>query len=231
MIGTLRSVMAAWATRAGALLIVAALMAGCDSRAGAVKDAMDRLIAANDAHDGETVASLYCRSTIEHYDELLRLAREATKSRIMAMTLSERAEVLTMRLEYPLAQLKALTGREYIKRSVGAGHWVVEWGVEDYGRIKVTGSTAWMEVKKPDERPTRGFSRRGRDTRRAYNIRFYLEDDVWKMDETSIDDLWNEMLLEDQRDSGIGEEQYLLELLGDGSDKPVPANIWDPPKR
>jgi hypothetical protein len=216
---------------AGLLLALLAglLAAGCDSRAAAVKQAMTDLIEANENRDGDKVASMYSRSTIEHYDGAIKRALSAKKAEIRALPLNEQIEILGMRTKHSLADLRTLDGRQYIKRAVRDGRWAVEWGVEDYGGIRVQGSTAWMEVKKPDTRVRTAGRWRQRDMRKTHNVRFYLEDDAWKLDETSLFDVWNEVIRDELNDSGMQEEEFLLEVAGidpDDADR-----YWNPPKK
>lgn len=213
------------------LLPLLTTSAGCDSRATEVKETMTRLIHATEARDAETVASLYTRSTYEHYDDVLRLAREATREQIGRLSMHERLEVLHMRHSMTLAEMKSLDGCAYIKKCVRDGSWQVEWGVEDYGKVKVTGNSAWMEVKEPDRRITRAGRRWLEDKRQAFNIRFYFEGEEWKLDETSLLDLWDRLLLTESRSSGMMQDEFLFALLEESSGKPVSKSIWDPPRK
>jgi hypothetical protein len=175
---------------------------------------------------------MYSNSTIQHYDNLLRLAREAKRDQIIKLPLEQQLSVLGMRRSMTLAEMKKLDGREYIKKCVRDGTWAVEWGVEDYGPIKFTGDTAWMEVKEPDARgPRLGRRRWLSDTRKTFYIRFYFEDDTWKLDETSLSEFWNSLLVDAAREARMNYDRFLFSVLEDDEGKPPPPTIWDPPKK
>lgn len=178
---------------------------------------------------GERAASLYWRNSIEYYDRMVKAARTATRDEIAKMPWLDRLGMLVLRPRLPAADLRTLDGRQYIRRAVRDGHWTVEWGVEDYGGIHAQGSTAWMEVKKPDTRVRTAGRWRQRDMRKTHNVRFHLENDVWKLDETPLSNAWNEVLRDELNKSGTPEEAFLLGVAGidpDDADR-----FWNPPKR
>jgi len=204
---------------------------GCDSRPGQVKDTMNRLSTAVDQKDGQTVATLYTQSTADHYGELVGLARAGTREEVARLPISDRGLLLLIRHRFTPTELTTMDGRTCIRLMAERGWWGIDMGEEEYGRIKVTGSTAWLEVKEPDRRVTRAGRRWLDDNRRAYNVRFYNEDGGWRMDETSLYDLWNEMLLREVKMSGMMQDEYLIASEEESSEKPVPKNIWERPKR
>ncbi|MBX3358961.1 MAG: hypothetical protein KF745_11105 [Phycisphaeraceae bacterium] len=207
-------------------------MSGCDSRASQIRESLKQLVEAVEGQDGRTVASLYSKSTVDHYGELVKLAREGKREQIAKRSVNDRGIILMLRHRLTGAQLRQLDGAGTIALMADRGWWGIDNGVEEYGKIRVSGNTGWMEVREPDRRVTRSGRRWLEDTRRTYNVRFYLEDDVWKMDETSLFQLWEELLEREVKAAGMSADAFLIEVEEMQSDTPVPRNIWDtPPKK
>lgn len=185
--------------------------------------------------DGETAASLYARPTLEYYDRLVKLAREAKRDEIAKLTPLERYEIIRLRHRSTLAEMKPLDGRGYIKLAVNKGWWK---GNDEYvdeetqlADIKVTGSSAWVDLGLDSSR-VNGLSRILNAPDRKRYLRLYKEDEVWKVDTTSMHELANELMGRAMDRMGTGDKESIFVRWEEGqSGKEVPANIWDPPRR
>ncbi len=146
--------------------------------------------------------------------------------------MNDRNLILLMRHRLTAQEMRQLDGEGVIALMADRGWWGIDMGAEEYGKIRVSGTTGWMEVQEPDRRATRSARRWLDDNRRKYNVRFYHEDGVWKLDETSMYELWGELLDREVKSAGMPADQYLIEVEEMVSEKDVPANIWDtPPKK
>lgn len=211
---------------------------GCDQKRQEVIASIQELSRALANRDGERAASLYSRNSIEYYDRMVKAARTATRDEIAKMPWLDRLEILVLRHRLPAADLRTIDGERYIRTAVAQGWWLHRDNDRipedlDFDRvtIKINGSMAWLDLEL-DEGSLPGISRILASGDKKRYLRYYKEGDDWRLDQTAVHELRNELLgrwIIAQHDGD--HEGLLMRLEERMSGRSVDRSIWDPPRR
>src|SRR3954468_16358898 len=79
---------------------------GCDNRQEEVVGSIRELSRAVASRDGERALSLYSRSTVEYFDEVVRQGRDSTRKQVASLPPLEQLEILCMRHRATPAELR-----------------------------------------------------------------------------------------------------------------------------
>lgn len=246
MIAHCRERSGAVSVRAAVACVVAVLAAlapaGCGDKEGErVEATLTTLSDANRAGDADTVISLLTSRTMDYYNDQIRLARVATKEQLLREGPSAVFQVLVLRLQYSEPQLKKLTAEAFIRETIKSGDWSFLFDDEELqvGSPVVSGDSARVPIQ---QRPQGGFRRRGRRAalasvligqpdRPTYQIQLVRDDDdVWRLDETSMVDMQDRLVEDLLSRLGWSLEAFANKALEDGEGKPPPAAMWSPPR-
>lgn len=204
------------------LLVLPFLFAACGDTGpkddvADVRACFDNYFAALKAGEGEKAAALVDQNTMQHFERMLDLARNADSVTVSALDAMDKVTVLSMRMQVPPAELRTLDARAAVARSVSNG-MMADGGPEGLGLGDVT-----VEGDKASA-PLKMF---GFPTPAKFG--FQREDGQWRIDLTSLFDLSRQAF--GQMAGGEGEgNAMLLELLEENTGMSVPGSVWHPAK-
>lgn len=166
--------------------------------------------------DGETAGSLVSTDTLNHYEDMRRLAATAGPAQIQSQSFINRLLITRMRLEIPQARLRSMDGRETFAFGITQG-WTSDASLsrQELGRISVEGDVA-------NAAQTGG-------TPSSYD--FHREDGSWRLDLMAIIASSNMVFQEVVEQSGQSENEYLFTLLESVTGRRVSKSIWERPNR
>lgn len=202
---------------------------GCDQHAEdkeAIQLVVDSHAKAYSARDGAAVVKLMSRNTFDHYERLLRLALEGSRSQIVDLRAWDRLEVIRMRVRSTRKILKDMDGRKYAQYSCKEGWFDYGDDPEDVLGTELTN----FKFAPPD---TAYAQPRGGRRNRALPFRytFIKEPDGWKYDEISSYDHWSAELEQEARSARRDTTEFLIEMIADETGKKVQKDILDRPMR
>lgn len=242
-----RSVKSLLRSLAAGLVVLAACLplAGCKEKPEqqAVRQAWETYQTAIENLDGQTVAKHCSASTHAHYDRLIKAGLDMPAQQVWGLRPLDMREVLMMRNRATRSQLKGYTGKGYIIYSTTQG-WNLGGGDEtewEFRDIKVTGNAATARMVEVIPRNLvmdlaglsrrarlRAAARRERREPRSYTLSFVREDEVWKFDETTLHERFNNELTLAAKQYRMPVREMLMELESDESGKEVTMKTWEP---
>lgn len=166
---------------------------------------------------GEIAAGRVTSATHDYYEEIRKLALEASRDELGKYVFMKRYTALGMRLRMPAEQLRSMSGRELFVYSVDQG-WIGKNSATDegIGEITVTGDHARAVATKA-----------GRPTRQYYH--FVKKDGVWRLDMLQLMKFANVAFDQMLQDSGMTEAQFTKRFLEATTGKTVTDDLWIPP--
>ncbi len=200
------------------LLPMLAMGAGCDNRAKEVSAADDAYDAALDTMNGPAAAAWLSKESVARLESMLEIARKGKKAEVQALGMSDRLEVLRMRLLLKGDINKPLDGRGYYAKLVSSG-WVTS--TSDMKRVKV-------QVEPSKTRATVMY-------KSPYQVEgvmgyWVFEDGAWKEDQVLDRQMQDSELRTAAQEERKSENDYLLWVLGEQLEMKIPATVWDPPR-
>ncbi|MFQ5415503.1 MAG: hypothetical protein ACE5FL_00495 [Myxococcota bacterium] len=168
------------------------------------------------ARDGARAAAAVSRNSLAYYDNIRRLALKAEKEDLAVIEGTERMLVLGIRHQAPKGLLESATPLELLAHAVDVG-LVSDASVAatGLGRVKIDGDMARAFVV-VDGEPTRSV------------LQFVREDGVWKFDLEFAMRASSGLVAAIATQSGLSEDAVILNLLSQGSGRPVGPEIWRP---
>lgn len=204
---------------AALLALLLALLSGCDAHAedkAAIRLTMRQIEDANLASDGQMAASLFTAKSIERYPRLIQLAIHGTRSQLEALDAWDLDEVLRIRLLGNRKDYENLGAREYVAYATSKGWYVLpDYEYVELDRIAVNGDTGSAREVYTGEAT-------------GFRLRFERENGVWKFDEESWRQGYNDTIAELADDEGLTIAEYLLAELEASTGKTAPPDIWGP---
>jgi hypothetical protein len=201
---------------AALFLAIAALPAMAAGPTAAVERGFEAYKSALAKRDGARAASAVSENSLVYYDRMRKLALSAPRSEMEELEGTERMLVLGLRHQAPHALLVSGKPEDLVAYAVNAG-LVSETGVAktELGEVTIQGDLArgWIVV---DGKPTHGV------------LQFALEDGEWKFDLEFAMQSSAGLIAALARQSGMSEDDVIIELLSRGSGKPVGPEIWKP---
>ena len=198
-------------------LFVACSDSGPKDDVADIRACFDNYFAALKAGDGEMAATLVDNNTLQHFERMLDLARNADSTTVSGMDAMDQMTVLSMRMQVPAAELQTLDARGAVARSVSKG-MMADGGPEGLGLgdVTVEGDKATAPLKMYGFPTPAKFS-------------FQREDGQWHIDLTSLFDLSRQAF---GQMSGGGAEgnAMLMQMLEENTGMAVPASVWHPAK-
>lgn len=206
------------------LMCVAAavlLLAGCNENADDIADIEQvwmQYDICNNTSNGKAIVGLLTRASLDRYERLVKLGLDAKSAEVKDLDASDKLEVLMMRLKAKRADLKGLTGEQYLEYATSHGWYVVppeERTKDTLRKFRFKTDEATAEVYSDGE---------NLKTR----VRFAREDGKWKFDEVYASAVWDEWIKEAAGAEGMSVEKFILSALEEDSGEPIPKSVWDP---
>lgn len=203
------------------LLVACAESGPTDSKpkddAADVRACFDNYFAALKAGEGEKAAALVDNNTLQHFERMLDLARNADSITVSGLDAMDQMTVLSMRMQVPAEELRSMDAHAAVARSVSNG-LMADDGPDGLGLgdVVVEGDKASAPLK------MYGFPTPAK-------FGFQREDGNWRIDLTSLFDLSRQAF--GQMASGTGDgNAMLMKLLEENTGMAVPASVWHPAK-
>lgn len=219
------------------MCFLSVFLQGCDKHAqdrAAINMVMEKLGTAVESRDGPMYAQMIAADNIEYDTRTLKTALTGKKADIMALSFSQRYEILLVRLIGNKKELKELDGKGYVA-------WAVTNGIYEYmpgpnadlelGGLTFRGDEAYCDLVIKTETDVRLGRRRGSVTitdekPTPYTLRFALEGGQWKFDRTTFISALNIQIQAEIVQAGVNEDNVLLGMLKENTGEQIPANIW-----
>jgi hypothetical protein len=168
------------------------------------------------SNSSENGAEAVDRGTIAYYQRMRDLALEGSEPVVRALPLMDKIVVLRLRHEVPLSELKAMDGKSTVGYAIRQG-WVgkANVGGSDLGDVTVDGNVARGPIVLGGKAS-------------PVQLEFRKEEGRWRVSLTSLFAIGQLALSGLQRNSGLDEDAFILQLLGDVSKRPVDASVWKP---
>ena len=201
-----------------AVMLVAAAPARAASDAAQIKATFKAYKRSLLKKDGAACAAVVDSGTIDYYQRMRDLAVSGAAAEVKKLSLLDKLMVGRMRLQIPVAELKAMDGRGALAHGVAQG-WIGKDGaaVAELGAIDVDGDQA-----------SASFVIEGKKTPIKISLR--REKGAWRVDLRSLFKMAEGAFSMMQKDSGKNADDFIVELLEQVSGGPVPPTIWDPPR-
>lgn len=169
------------------------------------------------AQDGERAVELASSESLDYYDEMRQMALTAPREELKRRRLIDRVMVLMLRHMIEPAKLEAMDGADVFVLSIEEG-LTSEASVEkmEPGDVDVSGDRAVMAVEINGEPGPFAFP-------------FVRQEGDWKIDFSellAVGDAGFRSLVEQ---SGMSQNEFLMEALTSVSGTRPPKSIWDPP--
>ncbi|MGF1631150.1 MAG: hypothetical protein ACFCUT_16880 [Kiloniellaceae bacterium] len=209
-----------------AILLIAVLPLACATPPQTAENSPERVVEetflaykeALLAHRGNAAAELVTEESWEYYRDLADEALTANRARLEGADFTDRVTILMFRLGLTREQLRRLSGRELVAKSIDEG-WFSE---ELTARLRLTdyrisGDTARAFALDQVGKPS------------TSSLSFQRERGAWRLDLLqAINDSRKVMTLAIAI-SGMTEEELLFATLEEGTGRRPGPEIWNPP--
>jgi hypothetical protein len=206
-------------------IIVAALLCfgfvgagGCEqAEARAVKAADEAVDDALDQRDGKRYVTMVTKDSLEWYDRVLKMAREADRAKVDRLPFSEKYQILKARHTLSSSQLKQLDAKGYLILAIQKG-WMPSASAQGFTRGKVV-------VR--DKSATMILLVDGDDS--GERACYTMEDGEWKEDVPRSGTESDKGVPSFLREVGMTENEYIFDALAELTQREVKPSIWEPP--
>lgn len=170
------------------------------------------------AGEGEEAIKWVDSHTLNYYDQMLETAVTADSADVQKLGLMDKLTVLTARHRIPKEEALEMRGRDFFIYAIDKG-MVGKSSVMnvEIGKVKVDGDSGSGQVIV-----------NGREVPLFFD--FSRENDLWKLDITSIFVATNAGLKQMLAENGTTDNEFILQALEMLSGKPVRDDIWQPLK-
>lgn len=168
-------------------------------------------------HDGDLASANVTETTLDYYQNLVKLAQEADSVSIAKLRLIDKLTVLSIRLKMLQDPDYIADGRSYFSRAINNG-WVEQGGIRELqlGEINVSQNFAAAHLIRNEE-----------ETPLYFNFHF---EDSWKLDLTSLLFATEEMLQNSIKQMGINESDFIQNALLANKENELLKELWNPVK-
>jgi hypothetical protein len=166
--------------------------------------------------EGQASASLVNGATLDYYKRMQELALRGKEPDVRQLPIGEKLIVLRMRHQIPVQDLQMMNPQALFAHGVTQG-WIDSGSVQavSLGKIAVTGERASAETllgKKPT----------------PLKFAFTRDGEEWKFDLAALMPLVEQEFKKLAKESGMGEDEFLIQVLELVSGKKVAKEIWQP---
>jgi len=182
-----------------------------------IRDVFERYRKALLDADGAAALGAVDEATVEWYDAVLADALRVGRADLDERSLTQRFTILRLRIAFNRSELAAKSGREILAHAVREG-WIGRSGVEraELGRLRVDGERAGATIQGgPDSVDAFVFTRK---------------DGRWRVSIVESMVLAEAAFERMRTQSGLSEEEFLLQLLSRVSRTQVDASVFEGPR-
>jgi len=181
-----------------------------------IKAAFEKYKAAIIADDGKTAAAHVDEETIQWYAKAASDALTVDKATLQRRSFIEKLTILRMRLEFTKDELSKMTGKDIVRISIEKG-WT---GKDQVGSIA-------LERVVIEKDSAKAFAK-GEPRFPAFH--FKKESARWKLALTKMFPMANAMFRQQVKQSGMEEDEMILETLKALSNNKVDESLFNVPK-
>jgi hypothetical protein len=168
-------------------------------------------------HDGEAAAAFVSKGTVDYYGKIKELALRGERQTVAGLPILDKMTVLMLRLTYRADTLENMTATSLFASAVEKELFNMDTVVSsEVGKVKVSG-----------ERASITLINRGVENQ-AFLPLFVKEGRSWKLDSTALFGILGWALEKSAKDSGLSEDEFLVEILSKTTGKEVTNTIWEP---
>jgi hypothetical protein len=185
----------------------------------AVKAAFDGYRAALKEGDGVTAARIVDSQTLKYYGTMKQMALTAPAAKVKQQSFLDRLMIVILRLRVELDRLRAMSSKQLFAHGVEQG-WISKNSVANVqlGAVSVTKNTAVAQALRQGKPIPLSFS-------------FHKEGGRWRFDLQALMQQVNASMVQLAKQRKLGENELILLMASQATKKPVPKDIWDPPKK
>jgi hypothetical protein len=169
--------------------------------------------------DGQAAAEVVSRGSHEHFRELAEQALTLDRDGLRGIALTERLYTLLLRLTLEPGELSSMSGAELVAYTVDRG-WIGRSGAPrlEIGPSVVEGDNATAAILRPD----------GVET--PFSLSFVRQEGQWRLDLVAMMELIHVAFENAQQESGFDEDEFVMRMLEQGTNRTVGPEIWSPPR-
>ena len=169
------------------------------------------------ARDGDRVAELVTDSTLEYYEELVELAKNADRPTLREESLADQYAVLLFRALAAPEAIAGMTAKDAIAFAIDEG-LIGEDAVRrlEIGTVAIFDRSATAEVASPPDAAGR------------FKFEFEYDGGRWRIDIVALLDLANLFIRSAYERSKLTEEQFLAVLVESSTGKRFTDSLWIP---
>lgn len=207
------------------MVLVAVMLAfftgtgGCDRKAGEIQAIDQQLDNCLDADDGAGAVRYLSQDSVARLDRLVSVARTAKQPEVRALPISDRLDVLQIRLLLGRDLLKPIDGRAYYIKLINMG-WMGSTSTHERVKTRVAsdGKSATVTYRRPN-------------AANASEGHWVFESGTWKTDEVRTAETSGVALRALAVSEGVKEDQILMLVLKLRTKQKLTAALWDPPTK
>ncbi|MFN0132677.1 MAG: hypothetical protein ACKVW3_09140 [Phycisphaerales bacterium] len=196
---------------------MAILLPGCDDESTEIKEVWESYETAREAGNAEGVIAVCDPKNIEHFGELVELAKYADRTTLVRLDPVDRLNVLALRYTKKPDELRAMTGLSMAKEqySRATGPFGGDFPIT-LGKISVRPPRAYAEMLVDGE--TTGLK-----------LEFLKSNDVWRVDLRGEDKIFTWLLEKVAHARNKNLDDLITKLAADMTGNMVSGKVWDAP--
>ncbi|MGF1592009.1 MAG: hypothetical protein ACFCUW_01945 [Kiloniellaceae bacterium] len=204
------------------LLTVVLLALPASAAAGPADDVREAFLTYKTAvilSNGQAAAAVVSNASHAHFRELADQALTLDHAGLQEIALTERLYTLLLRLSLEPGDLNSMSGEELVAYTVDRG-WIGRSGAPrlEIGTSMVDGDSATAAILRPD----------GEET--PYSLNFVRQQGQWRLDLVAMMELIHVAFETAQQESGFSEDEFVMRVLEQGTNRTVGPEIWSPPR-
>lgn len=169
--------------------------------------------------DGDAAAAVVTRDSQAYFRQLADQALTLDRDALHRIHLSDRIYAMLLRHSLEAAELQRMTGSDVVSFAVDEG-WIGKDGASrlQLGNYQVDGDTATGTILQAD----------GSET--TFKMQFAKENGRWLLDLAALMNLTRVAFEYAVQQSGLGEDEFVLLMLEQGTGRRPGPEIWSPPR-
>ncbi|MEO3430093.1 hypothetical protein AAFN88_14630 [Pelagibius sp. CAU 1746] len=168
--------------------------------------------------DGEAAASVVTQNSRDYFRNLANHALTLDRAGLHEIHLTDRLYAMLLRHNLDRTQLQQMSGDQIVSYAVDHG-WIGRSGASQLrlGHYQIEGDRASGTILRPD------------GLKSAFKMEFVREGGKWLLDLVALMDLTRTAFEYSVQQSGLGEDEFVLLMLEQGTGVKPGPEIWDPP--
>lgn len=168
--------------------------------------------------DGAGAAEVVSSGSHDHFRSLAEQALTFDRSALLQVELTERLYTLLLRVTLKPTDLDGMSGSELVAFTIDRG-WIGRNGAPrlEIGTSVIEGDSASAAILRPD----------GEES--PYDLQFVRQQGEWRLDLVALMELIHVAFQNEQKNSGLSEDEFVMRMIEHGTNQTVGPEIWDPP--